>query len=142
MKKILVLSVVIIFYLLFKYYEVEPHISGNPDYPDGPTVFIETLHIDHTTNTFYKSEKISEDNLFSGVCIRYDEDGNLLEKIGIKNGDLHGPFDSWYDNGQKRISVVWKNGSKFKILEAYHYNGDPIVGSTKEIYDIVFAKKN
>jgi|TARA_B100000902_G_scaffold399993_1_gene474360 hypothetical protein len=138
MKKVIVVLAAIIFFLLVKS-GVESYVSRAPDYPDGPTVNGLDLYTNNLTSTFYTSASMDEDSLFSGTSIRFHENGKLLVKAGIENGKLHGPFDSWYDNGQKQVSILWKNGTHCEFLGAYYPNGDPILGSPQEIAEIVFG---
>jgi hypothetical protein len=53
------------------------------------------------------------DKLFTGTSVSYGMAMVIcLLKLASLNGKLHGPFDSWYDNGQKQMSLIWSNGEK------------------------------
>ena len=128
MNKLTKISLVcIVVSLLFKF-GVDAYINRGVDYPEGPTVNGEDLFVDVSTNTFYTSPNMIEKNKFSGTSIRYHINGEILAKAGIKKGKLHGPFDSWYENGKKQMSLVWSNGKNYRSFRAYHSNGDRLKG--------------
>ena len=81
---------------------------------------------------------MEEDSLFTGTSVRFHPNGELLVKGGIKNGKFHGPFDAWYANGQKQMSLIWINGEKFRRFRAFLSNGDRIEGGN-EIGNKVFS---
>ena len=145
MKKAVILSVIAILTSLSIYRVVETYVSrasdyeDYPDYPNGPTVNGEDLHTNHLTATFYTSASMDRDSLFSGTSVRFHPDGKLLVKAGIKHGKLHGPFNSWHENGQKHISLVWINGKKIKNFKAYYPNGKRIPGDEQELAEQVFG---
>jgi len=145
MKKAVILSVIAILTSLSIYRVVEMYVSRTsdhedyPDYPNGPTVNGEDLHTNYLTATFYTSASMDRDSLFSGTSVRFHPNGKLLVKAGIKYGKLHGPFDSWHENGQKHISLVWMNGKKVKNFKAYHPNGKRISGDEQELAEKVFG---
>jgi len=145
MKKAVILSVIAILTSLSIYRVVETYVSrasdyeDYPDYPNGPTVNGQNLYTNHLTATFYTSASMDRDSLFSGTSVRFHPDGKLLVKAGIKHGKLHGPFNSWHENGQKHISLVWINGKKIKNFKAYHPNGKRIRGDEQELAEQVFG---
>ena len=124
--------------LIFKF-GVDAYINRGADYPEGPTVNSEDLFVDVETNTFYTSPNMAEKDKFSGTSIRYHINGEMLAKAGVKKGKLHGPFDSWYENGQKQISLVWKNGQSYRSFKAYRSNGEKIEGDGNEVAKKVFS---
>ena len=130
--------VVAVLSLVFKF-GVDAYVNRGADYPEGPTVNGEELFVDYNTNTFYMSENMEIDSLFTGTSIRYHINGEMLAKAGISKGKLHGPFDSWYENGQKQMSLIWYNGVKFRNFRAYLSNGDEIEGDGNELGRKVFS---
>lgn len=124
--------------LLFKF-GVDAYVNRGADYPAGPTVNGEDLFVDVSTNTFYTSPNMAEKEKFSGTSIRYHINGEMLAKAGVSNGKLHGPFDSWYGNGQKQMSLIWDKGEKFRNFKAYHSNGERVEGDGNEIAKKVFS---
>jgi len=138
MKKVVILSVVLVLTSFLIKRGAEAYVNRGADYPDGPTVNGEGLFVDYATNTFYTSANMDEDSLFTGISLRYHPNGELLVKGGIKNGKLHGPFDAWYANGQKQMSLIWRNGEKFRRFRAFSSNGDRIEGGN-EIGQKVFS---
>jgi antitoxin component YwqK of YwqJK toxin-antitoxin module len=115
------------------------YVDRGADYPEGPTVNGEELFVDLGTNTFYTSPNMVEKDKFSGTSIRYHINGEMLAKAGVLNGKLHGPFDSWYENGQKQMSLIWKNGVSYRNFKAYYSNGAKIKGNSNEIAQKVFS---
>ena len=137
MRKLVIISTVILLApFLFKYGR-EAYYNRGGGYPDGPTVNSSELYMG-PGNVFYTSDIVSDDNLFSGVVVKYHPNRKLLAKGGIKNGKLHGQFDSWYENGQKQASLVWINGVKYRGLRAYYPSGNKIERDQQEIIDYVF----
>ncbi len=137
MNKLFKISLVVaVLSLVFKF-GVDAYVNRGADYPEGPTVNGEELFVDYNTNTFYTSEDM--DSLFTGTSIRYHINGEMLAKAGILEGKLHGSFDSWYENGQKQMSLVWNKGEKFRNFKAYHSNGEKIEGDGNEIAKKVFS---
>ena len=145
MKKAVILSVIAILTSLSIYRVVEMYVSRTsdyedyPDYPNGPTVNGEDLHTNYLTSTFHTSANMGKGSLFTGIAVRFHPNGEPLIKSGIKNGKLHGPFDSWHENGQKHISLVWIRGEKVKNFKAYHPNGTRISGNQRELAKKVFG---
>lgn len=141
MKKVAVLSAVIVLGLLIKY-AVEwqgAYASRIPDYPDGPTVNGQDLYTDPLTATIYKSASMDKESLFSGTSVKFHPNGKLFVKAGIKRGSLHGPFDLWHENGQKHMSMVWIHGKKIKNFKAYQPNGERISGNDHELAEQIFG---
>ena len=137
MDKLFKISLVVaVISLIFKF-GVDAYVNRGSGYPEGPTVNGEELFVDYATNTFYTYEDM--DSLFTGTSIRYHINGEMLAKAGILKGKLHGSFDSWYENGQKQMSLVWNKGEKFRNFKAYHSNGEKIKGDSNEIAKKVFS---
>lgn len=139
MDKLFKISLVVaVISLIFKF-GVDAYVDRGVDYPEGPTVNGEDLFVDVTTNTFYTSPDMAEKQKFSGTSIRYHINGEMLAKAGVSKGRLHGPFDSWYENGQKQMSLIWKNGESYRNFKAYRSNGEKIEGDANEIAKKVFS---
>ena len=137
MDKLFKISLVVaVISLIFKF-GVDAYVNRGSGYPEGPTVNGEELFVDYATNTFYTSEDM--DSLFTGTSIRYHINGEMLAKAGILKGKLHGSFDSWYENGQKQMSLLWNKGEKFRNFKAYRSNGERIKGDGNEIAKKVFS---
>lgn len=139
MNKLLKISFAcLILSLLFKY-GVEMYVNRGVDYPEGPTVKAEELFIDIDTNTFYTSTNMAEKDKFSGTSVRHYINGEMMAKAGVYKGKLHGPFDSWYPNGEKQMSLIWENGEKFRRFRAFLSNGDRVKGNGNELGKKVFS---
>ena len=115
------------------------YVNRSADYPEGPTVNGEELFVNYATNTFYTSPDMIEKNLFSGISVRYYINGEISVKAGIHKGKLHGPFDSWYENKEKQMSLIWENGEKFRRFKAFLSNGDRVKGDGNEIGRKIFS---
>jgi len=139
MKKSVVVTIVLLLAFALFRYGSEAYMNRGSDYPEGPTVNGEELFVDGSTNTFYTSFEMAEEDLFSGTSIRYHINGGMLAKAGLLEGKLHGPFDSWYENGQKQISLIWYKGERFRRFKAFHSNGDEIKGDANEIAGKIFS---
>ena len=138
MKKLVTIStVILVISMLFKY-GAEVYANRGEDYPEGPTVNIADIYIDIATSTFYTAEPFNTDNLFTGTVITFNEAGTLIVKAGVKEGNFHGPYTAWHDNGQERLSLIWKDGTHFKKFKAYHSNGDQVEGGN-ELGEKVFS---
>ncbi len=139
MNQLIKISIALFVISLLLKFGVEAYVNRGADYPDGPRVNAEELFVDTFTNTFYTSSEMGADNLFTGTSIRWHGNGNMLAKAGILNGKLHGPFDSWYNNGQKQMSLIWSNGKKYRSFKAYRSSGDRIEGDANEIAGKIFS---
>jgi|TARA_R110002124_G_scaffold109427_1_gene262235 hypothetical protein len=138
MKKLAVISIIVLFISILFKYGAEAYANRGGGYPEGPIVNSSELYVS-PTNVFYTSDIESEDNLFSGVVLRHYPNGKRLAKGGVKNGKLHGQFDCWYANGQKQASLVWYNGTKFRGFRAYYPSGNKIEGDDQEIASRIFS---
>ena len=138
MKKLVIISTVILFVSVLFKYGAEAYYNREGGYPEGPTVNSSDIYVS-PANLMYKSNIESEDNLFSGTVLRYYPNGKLLAKGGVKDGRLHGQFDYWYESGQKQASLVWMNGRKFRGFQAYYPSGNKIPGDDREIAGRIFA---
>jgi antitoxin component YwqK of YwqJK toxin-antitoxin module len=139
MNKLVKISLVVaVISFVFKF-GVDAYVNRGADYPEGPTVNGEELFVDMGTNTFYTSPNMEKRDLFTGTSIRYHINGEMIAKAGILEGKLHGSFDSWYENGQKQMSLIWFHGEKFRRFRAYRSNGDRIKGDGNEIAKKVFS---
>ena len=139
MNKLLIISIAFLAASLLFKYGSEAYSDRGAPYPEGPTVNGEELFVDPLTNTFYTSQKMVGENLFSGTSVRHHVNGEMLAKAGVYKGKLHGPFDSWYENGQKQISLIWDNGENFRRFKAYRSNGERIEGEGNEIGRKIFS---
>lgn len=139
MNKLIKISIIFFVISLLLKYGVEAYLNRGADYPDGPKVNADELFVDTFTNTFYTSLEMGEDDLFTGTSVRWHGNGNMLAKAGILNGKLHGPFDSWYDNGQKQMSLIWYEGERIRSFKAFYSNGDEVEGDGNEIAKKIFS---
>ena len=139
MNKLTKISFALLIISLLLKYGVEMYINRGMDYPEGPTINGEELFVDMRTNTFYTSADMEYDSRFTGTSIRYHINGEMLAKAGILEGKLHGPFDSWYENGQKQMSLIWYEGERIRRFKAFYSNGDEVEGDGNEIAKKIFS---
>lgn len=98
------------------------------------------------TGKEYNGEFINA-NLFENPVIFTDLDGNLVDgyavryypgteqlysKASFKDGTMHGPFLSFWDNGQVQMSMVWENGTHYKKMSSWDRNGKRLKGSADD----------
>ena len=76
---------------------------------------------------YYKIVSKDQNNAFAIIPgIAMDENGNKQLETNNKDGELDGVSTLWFDNGQKKVEVIFKKG---KILSEKKWNED---GSTNQ----------
>jgi len=55
---------------------------------------------------------IEEVDLPDGPYETYHDNGQLLGRGTIKDGEFDGPFEGYWDNGQLSIKGTWKDGEE------------------------------
>ena len=73
-----------------------------------------------------------EGNLITGHTIRLHSNGEVYSKAQMKDGVMHGPFISFWDNGQVQMSLVWELGTRYKKMRSWDRNGKRLRGSGDE----------
>ena len=66
---------------------------------------------------------INSQTPFSGRSVSYYENGQVKEKINYKNGKPDGLEEWYYENGQLERKVNYKDGKKDGLEEWYDENG-------------------
>ena len=61
---------------------------------------------------------------FSGRAAQYFENGQAKARIEYKNGLKHGMSQTFYDNGQIRQSANYKNGERHGVIDEFSMNGE------------------
>jgi antitoxin component YwqK of YwqJK toxin-antitoxin module len=56
----------------------------------------------------------------------WDEDGQLLMQYDIKEGKMHGSFQTWHDNGILQEDAQYIEGKEHGITKQYDYDGNLI----------------
>jgi hypothetical protein len=97
------------------------------------------------TGTQYKSDDLTcnlfahpptfrdkEGKLITGHTIRLHPNGEVYSKAQMKDGVMHGPFISFWDNGEVQMSLVWDGGIKYKNMRSWDRNGKRLRGSGDE----------
>ena len=71
--------------------------------------------------------------LVDGYAVRYyPGTEQLYSKASFKDGVMHGPFLSYWDNGQMQMSMVWDNGTRYKNMRTWDRDGNRLKGSGDE----------
>jgi hypothetical protein len=97
------------------------------------------------TGTQYKSDDLTcnlfanpptfrdkEGKLITGHTIRLHPNGEVYSKAQMKDGVMHGPFISFWDNGQVQMSLVWDGGIRYKKMRSWDRDGKRLRGSGDE----------
>ncbi len=87
-----------------------------------------------TCNIFVHPPTFSdkEGNLITGHTVRYHPNGDVYSKAQMKDGVMHGPFISYWDNGQVQMSLFWDEGTHYKKMRAWDRDGKRLKGSGEE----------
>jgi hypothetical protein len=64
---------------------------------------------------------------YSGVYMKWDDNGNLICKGEYQNGIKKGLWTFWHDNGQKSEEGYFVNGRQTKIWMCWNRNGEKIL---------------
>ena len=60
---------------------------------------------------------------FTGVSADYYENGQLKSKVTYKDGEEQGLFEAYRENGQLWFKQNYKDGVEHGLFEAYYENG-------------------
>ena len=66
---------------------------------------------------------IEEVDLPDGPYETYHDNGQLLGRGTIKDGEFDGPFEGYWDNGQLMTKMTYKDGVQEGPFEGYWDNG-------------------
>ena len=70
---------------------------------------------------------INSQTPFSGRSVSYYENGQVKGKINYKNGKPDGFFEHYYENGQLNIKGNQKDGEPDGLWESYYDNGQLMI---------------
>ena len=71
--------------------------------------------------------------LVDGYAVRYyPGTDQLYSKASFENGVMHGPFISFWDNGQMQMTMVWDKGTHYKKMRTWDRDGKRLKGSGDE----------
>jgi len=88
-------------------------------YSCGETIIdSDSEYIEWTKNIIYY-----KGTPFSGTIVKKYSDGQLEEKIPLKDGKRDGLHESYYEDGQLKRKTPYKNGKKDGMEEQYYDNG-------------------
>ena len=73
-----------------------------------------------------------EGKLITGHSVRYHPNGEVYSKAQMKDGVMHGPFISFWDNGDVQMSLVWDEGVRYKNMRSWDRDGKRLKGSGEE----------
>ena len=68
-------------------------------------------------------QEINSQTPFTGVATEYYENGQLKSKVTYKDGEEQGLFESYRENGQLEYKNNYKDGEVNGLFETYHENG-------------------
>jgi antitoxin component YwqK of YwqJK toxin-antitoxin module len=66
-------------------------------------------------------------NWIPKITIEIDTELGYLIKKTLINGELHGPFVGWYDNGQLEVECEYLFGELHGPYKKWYSNGQPLV---------------
>jgi len=64
------------------------------------------------------------DDVPNGLLERWHISGLLTLRANLLNGEYHGQYDSWWDNGQPKESGEYKHDKKFGVYRWYKNTGE------------------
>lgn len=64
-----------------------------------------------------------QEAMFNGVLVSYFENGNLKSRVPYKNGRKNGREEQWYANGNQAIERFYEQGVKVDIHQGWYTNG-------------------
>lgn len=73
-----------------------------------------------------------DNKLVDGYSVRLHPNGKVYSKASFKDGVMHGPFISFWDNGEVQMSLVWDEGVRYKNMRSWDRNGKRLRGSGEE----------
>jgi hypothetical protein len=75
----------------------------------------------------------TDGNLVDGYAVRYyPGTEKLYSKASFKDGVMHGPFLSFWDNGQMQMTMVWDKGTHYKKMRTWDRDGKRLKGTGDE----------
>ncbi len=73
-----------------------------------------------------------DNKLVDGYSVRLHPNGKVYSKASFKDGVMHGPFISYWDNGEVQMSLVWDEGVRYKNMRSWNREGKRLKGSGEE----------
>ncbi len=105
-------------------FKKEPVFTGR-EY-DGESL---TANLFETPVTFTDADG----KLVDGYAVRYyPGTEQLYSKASFKDGVMHGPFLSFWDNGQIQMTMEWDKGTHYKKMRSWNQDGKRLKGSGDE----------
>jgi hypothetical protein len=78
--------------------------------------------INESDGKYYVDEN---ENLFTGSCVSYYENGIVSFRASYNNGDLIGLIQWWYDNGQKMKEITYINMDGMSVANGNSFEWFP-----------------
>lgn len=97
------------------------------------------MKLSNQPNPYYKGEwiiKLPKNNrkvndwLFEDYEEGYYENGQLKYKVNYKNGKEDGPFECYHKNGQLESIGVYKDGKLYNVYKEYDEDGKLVKSAT------------
>ena len=74
--------------------------------------------------TLYKGFSILEGKLFTGACVNYYDNGQKKCEVNFKNGKEEGFCIHWYENGQKQSEGQYRDGKPDGLWSKWTEGGE------------------
>jgi hypothetical protein len=87
-----------------------------------------------TVNTFSipRTHRDSNNELVNGYTVKYYPNGRLWHKVSFKDGIKHGPMVTFWDNGQKQMTLEWDEGVSYSKMRSWDQKGKRLKGTGDE----------
>jgi hypothetical protein len=103
----------------------------------GLITYIKTRPVELTTDLLFNTETgvwLNRDStVFNGNLVSHNLGGSLHAKGQMKNGDFDGLYTTYYESGEKKIEMYFKNKA---VISWKEFNKAGKIISTKKPYKI------
>jgi len=89
----------------------------------GPTIDKNSDNYQHIERNTISGFTYYSGEVFSGEIVEYYEGGQLKEKMTFKEGKKDGVSESYYENGKLKTKLTYKEGKQDGVSELYYKNG-------------------
>ena len=66
---------------------------------------------------------INGEKPYSGMAVHYYDGGQKRQEVNFRNGELHGKVTEWYDNGIKSVEAMFQFGRQTGMAIEWYDNG-------------------
>ena len=75
----------------------------------------------------YVDKYDNKNDIMEGKCVWYYKNGNKMDDITYKDGELNGDFTEYYENGEVKAKGVYLNGELWGQYRSFSEEGNEIV---------------